>query len=80
MINICMYTVTCFKLTCVFFLFIVDSVIFSTPNNVIYHKYVGNNVTMICNVINYIEFHWQLSDNAVPILGTKYQYLVSELS
>ena len=66
----------CSKLAHVFLFFHVDSVTFSTPNNMIYYEYTGDNVTLICNVINYVELHWQLKDNTVLTSNSKYQYQV----
>ena len=65
-----------FKLTRVSFSFTTDPVSFSTPNNVIYHEYVGHDVTLICNVINHVELQWQLTDNTVISSNSKYQYQV----
>ena len=42
----------------------------------IYHEYVGHDVTLLCNVINYAELQWQLTNNTVLISNNKYQYKV----
>ena len=65
-----------FKLTHVSYSFTIDPVSFSTPNNVVYHEYAGHDVTLICNVINYAELQWQLTDNTVISSNSKYQYQV----
>ena len=55
-----------------FFLVIVS---FSTEDNLIYQRNVGDNVTLICDVDHYVNFQWQFPDKGViPSNNGKYQY------
>ena len=48
---------------------------FDTEDNIIYQKNVGDNVTLVCDIQDYVQFQWQFSDKTViPSNNGKYQY------
>ena len=52
-----------------------DPVSFSTTNNLVYQGVVGGNITLICVILDFVEFQWQFSDKSVvPSNNGKYLY------
>ena len=57
-----------------------DPVSFNTPNNINYDYFVYDNITIVCDIQDYVEFQWQFSDNSViPFNNEKFQYIETNL-